>query len=286
MSETIETATFWTGYQQLETELATGTPHPPSPSPASPKLLPVGRIEMMPSVFQPRVVGDELATDRHLASLMDAIMQEVGNVLDPVVVWWSGKRWLIIDGHHRLQAHTKLLSKKKGARTIPVNVFRGTLSQAHDESIRLNAKDKLAMAKEDKATKAWHIVVLNQEASIRKIASLCKVGKSSVGRMTKKRNDLIAMYDDEWLSMVDGMTWTEVLNFGVERDIDEEWEDRQVLEWAKRLNKTFGSKPQNQPELFARALERYSPHLLDGLAEYLRDDFRGIAGGDDFNDDF
>lgn len=286
MSATQETASFWSGYQQLEEELATGTAQPPKPLSVSPKQLPLDQLEVMTSVFQPRAIGDELASERHISVLMEAIMHEQGNVLDPLVVWWSGKRWLILDGHHRLEAHNKLRVQDKGPRAIPVIVYLGSLHQAHIESIRLNAKDKLAMGSDDKATKAWHLVMLNSEMSVRDIATACKVGKSSVSRMNTKRKELIEKYGDDWLEEVDGLTWKQVINLDNQRDIDEEWEDRQVIEWARRLNKTFGSKPQNQPVIFARALERYSPHLYRGLAEWLRHDFSDEFDDGDINDDF
>lgn len=277
MSATQETASFWSGYRQLEEELATGTVQPPKPLPAFPKKIPIDQLEVVTSVFQPRAVGDELASERHIAGLMEAIMHETGNVLDPVTVWWSGKRWLILDGHHRLQAHNKLRAKGKGAGVIPVTIFKGTLQDAHLESIRLNAKDKLAMGKEDKLTKAWHIVMLNSSLSVREIATVCKVGKSSVGRMNNKRVELIEKHEGEWLDIVDGLAWREVVNLSIEREIDDEWEERQAIEWAKRLNKTFGNKPQNQPQLFAKAIEIYSPHLYEQLVEWL---------GREPNDDF
>lgn len=286
MSTTQETASFQAGYRQLEEELATGTAFPPSPLAHRPKRLPLPAIEVMTAVFQPRAIGDELASERHIQALMEAIMIAKNHELEPVDIWWSGMRWLVLDGHHRVEAHNRLQAQGKGARVIPVTVFRGSLQEAHLESIRLNAKDKLAMGKEDKLTKAWHIVTIDNEMTVREIGSTCKVGKSSVSRMKAKREELVQQYGDQWLDEVDGLTWGEVLSIGVKRDHDEEWEDRQVITWAKGLQKTFGNKPQRQPELFARALERYSPHLYKGLAEWLRhdfsDEFDDVDSGSDF----
>lgn len=281
MSVKQETASFQAGYRQLEEELATGTAFPPRPHAHRPNRLPLCGIEVMTSVFQPRAIGDEIASERHISALMEAIMHEKHHELDPVVIWWSGKRWLVLDGHHRVKAHNRLQANNKGARVIPVETFRGSLQEAHLESIRLNAKDKLAMGKEDKLTKAWHIVTIDSEMTVRAIGSICKVGSSSVGRMKSKRDELVQQYDDKWLDQVDGLSWKEVLSIGVERDYSEEWEDRQAIEWAKRLNKTFGNKPQNQPKLFAKAIEIYSPYLYEGLVDWL-----GREPYDDDNSDF
>ncbi|SFJ88166.1 hypothetical protein [Methylophaga sulfidovorans] len=286
MSATQETASFQDGYRQLEEELATGTAFPPKPLPHRPNRYPVSRLEFMTSVFQPRAIGDEFASERHIQALMEAIMHEKNHELDPVVIWWSGKRFLVLDGHHRVEAHNRLQAQGKGTGVIPVLTFRGSLREAHLESIRLNAKDKLAMGKEDKLTKAWHIVTIDNEMTVREIGSICKVGKSSVSRMKAKREELVQKYGEQWLDEVDGLTWKEVLSIGVKRDHDEEWEDRQVITWAKGLQKTFGNKPQRQPELFARALEKYSPHLYKGLAEWLRHDFRDEFDDVDGDSDF
>lgn len=269
MSATQETASFQAGYCQLEEELATGTAFPPKPLPHRPTRYPVSRLEFMTSVFQPRAIGDEFASGRHIEALMDAIMHEKNHELDPVVIWWSGKRWLVLDGHHRVEAHNRLQAKNKGASVIPVLTFRGSLREAHLESIRLNAKDKLAMGKEDKLTKAWHIVTIDNEMTVREIGSICKVGKSSVSRMKAKREELVQQYGEQWLDEVDGLTWKEILNIGVTREYDEEKGERQAEEWAKRLGRTFGNKLQKQPQTFFRAIEIHSPKLAKDLQDWL-----------------
>lgn len=179
MSE-LETASIFDGLRQLEEELSNARPHPKTP-----RKLTLDDLEVIPSVFQPRVVGDRLASYRHIESLMNSIMTETGNTLDPVTVWWSGHRWLVIDGHHRLDAHIELRTKGKGPKSIPVAVFKGTLHQAHDEAIMRNSKDKLSMSRDDKYTKAWQVVMMHPERSCRQIASLCKVGKTTVALMAK-----------------------------------------------------------------------------------------------------
>lgn len=274
------------GYLQLQNELATGTLEPLLRMNSNLVNLPINDLDVMVSVFQARAVGDDLASERHVAILMDAIMNEANQVLDPITCWWSGQRWLVLDGHHRLEAHQKLRAVDKGPTKIPVRVFRGTLDEAHDESIRLNSKDSLNMSRDDKATKAWHMVMLGKVKTIRQVAGLCKVSKSTVGRMIIKREELIADFGAHWLEEVDGLTWKDVINIGVQRDYDEEWEDRQVLAWVRGLQKTFGNKPQKQPELFAKAIEQYSPHLYSALAEWLSHDFSDEFNGCELNDDF
>lgn len=283
-----ETASFSAGYRQLEEELANGTPQPLTASPRGPvrKMMPLDKIDQMTSVFQPRVEGDDYASERHIETLMNAIMQEREHQLDPVTVWWSGKRWLVIDGHHRLNAHSRLRDKGKGPQCISVKTFRGTLLAAIEESTRLNSKDKLAISKDDKQTRAWQLVTMDGNLSVRRIATVCKVGKTSVSRMRAKQRELINDYGDDWLGAVEGMTWREVINIGVERDFNEEKQERIVKDWTKRLRKSFGRQATKQPELFDKALEAYSPRLHKDLARWLWRHYREEFEEEDDNDDF
>lgn len=265
----VETASTLSGYRQLEEERNTGTVQPPKPLPASPSKLRIDHIEEMPSVFQPRVVGDELATERHIEALMNGAMNETGNELDPVRVWWSGKRWLLIDGHHRIQAYKRLLAKGKRLSFIPVHAFKGSLREAQDESNRLNRKDKLPVSTEDKANSAWRYVFLGDTRSYRTLASLTGASKSNISTMFKRREELIEKYGDVWQDEVEGMTWLEVKTLDRESEAFEDWEERRVNDIARRLYKAFGPSLYNQPELLAKGIERLSPHLYRGLVEWL-----------------
>lgn len=283
-----ETASFWEGYRQLEEELASGTVQPRKPFTASPTRIPLEQLEVMLSVFQPRVVGDTYATESHIGALMTAMMNETGNVLDPVLIWWSGKRWLILDGHHRLEAYKRLREQGKGAKVIPVTAFKGTLHQAHLKTIELNAKDRLSMDSDDKMTKAWHLVMLDKDMSVRQISSICKVGKSSISRMNTERNKLIEEYRDEWRQQVDGLTWKQVMSRDTVRDFNEEAQDRMKAEWSYRFRKTFGKKPSTQPEIFTEAMLDWSPttcrevcfHLIAHFKDDLGDDLKELLEDD------
>ena len=54
-------------------------------------------------MFQPRTFkGFAGASETHIEGLMFAIRHAPDHLIDPIDIWWSGKRWLVIDGHHRL----------------------------------------------------------------------------------------------------------------------------------------------------------------------------------------
>nr|WP_320166507.1 ParB N-terminal domain-containing protein [uncultured Methylophaga sp.] len=273
MSE-LETASFESGYRLLEEALANGTPAPIIKR----NTLPLSSIGLMPEVFQPRSIDDLASSEAHIQTLMNAAMNESGNLLDPLVVWWSGAQWLVLDGHHRLEAYQRISKKQKGAKHIPVKALTGSLKEAIVESTRLNAKDKLPMTKDDKTNRAWQLVLIGQDYSKREISEVCKVGTSTIGRMRARLEELKQLYSDTWADDIEGLSWKEVLNFdGQPRDFDEDRQEKLAIDWARRLTKTFGNKPANQPETFARALEIHSPHLHEQLSEYLsfelNDDF-------------
>lgn len=65
------------------------------------KAIPLGELTTEEAVFQMRVEGLE---ERWVVSLINKINEGDGK-LDPLLVWWSGERWVVMDGHHRLAAY-------------------------------------------------------------------------------------------------------------------------------------------------------------------------------------
>lgn len=260
-----KTVSFEQGLAMLEAEEKLKL----KPSQENPKVIPLKFIRTAHSVFQPRQFEDDsmASSEEHVRGLLEAIHNEANHTLDAIAVWWSGRAWYVIDGHHRVLAYSRYEAQGKPPVKVPVVVFKGTLYEAIAESVRLNSKDKLPMSKSDKSNRAWKLVVL-EKTSKNMIAKICGVGTSTVGRMrnvlAQYKNDLSTNYK----SMILMMTWEEALKKSLgERVIDDSWEQRQAKEWAKRLGKTFGKKPSTQPYIFALALEIYSEPLKKGLIE-------------------
>lgn len=262
-----ETVSFEEGYRRLEAELAGDTPAPKE-HPTESKL---SEIRLAHSVFQPRGFEDTASSEEHVRTLMEAALSESGNQLDPVTVWWSGSCWRVIDGHHRFKAYQRLKREKRVTPMIPVDVFEGTLMEAVIESTKLNSKDKLPMSRDDKVNRAWRMVIIGGDFSKKIISDACKVGIATVGRMRKQLNVIREAEPDEWSEVVSEMTWKEAQRYGqAERVIDDEWHERLAREWSRRLGKTFGKKPTSQPEIMWRALELYSPQMVEAIQEHLR----------------
>lgn len=264
-----ETVTFQEVFEQLENEQSQAKEVPEIGS-----WLPLESVHQALELFQPRDLGTDTGSkEQHIRTLMDAIYSESGNRLDPVVVWWSGLRWFVLDGHHRLEAYKRVNDHGRvKINQIPVKIFEGDLVAAMSEATRLNSKDKLAMTKDDKYNRAWLFVAMDRGLSKREISKICKIGSATVARMRSKLKEIQELHHNDWLGVCTEMKWYEARNYPHrDRVIDDEWTQRQAKEWAERLARTFGKKPCSQPEIFADALEMYSKRLFDALVDYLKD---------------
>ncbi|TFH87937.1 hypothetical protein EQG41_03190 [Billgrantia azerbaijanica] len=282
-----ETFSFEDGLQHVQAELASGTPAPEE----DPKELTLDAIRMRHSVFQPREFDDVAKSEDHIRTLSDAIKAEPNNRLDPIRIWWSGRHWIVLDGHHRVLAYKR--TKEKGFKQyqqdgslssqwqVPVSVLRGTLQDALFESTRLNAKDQLPMSKDDKLNRAWKLTILYPEMSKATVAGTCKIGSRTVARM---RSQLKKIHDEETedgLSAALGMTWKEAQMYGKEtQNHDDAWQEGLARDWSRRIAKTFGSKLATQPDIAARAIELYSEKLAEELGDLLHR--AEDPAGDDF----
>ena len=240
------------------------------PTEDTPQVLHLDSIHMAHSVFQPRQFedGTKATSEDHTQGLVEAILNEPTHQLDPIVVWWSGSNWRVIDGAHRLMAYRRV--NKKGRLKnlmIPVVVFKGDLYQAIDESIKLNSKDKLPMSKDDKMNGAWRLTILDKHTKPQ-IHSICKVGTSTIARMRETLSLMQTKHPKNYLEMALGLSWKEARNFGIEEIVrDDSWTERQARVWADRMAKAFGSKASRQPAIFARAIELYSSRFPKELLE-------------------
>jgi hypothetical protein len=280
MNEKIPLAEGWT---RLTKEVVEGKP----PKIANPTHLSINEIVVAHSVFQPRTFdGNTSESVAHVSALADAIRLTPSHHLDALVVWWSGKYWRLIDGHHRQQAYKQTLNDSKKPIVllpVPVIVFQGTLSEAFVEAIRLNSKDKLSMTKLDKLDRAWRLVALNHDNKMTKqqIASIAKVAERTVTNMRSTYSEMMSqvLYDgftgagpkfhpDMLLNIGWGEAKKQTLG---ETPKDDEWAEKQAKEWARRMAKGFGMKLAKNPSIAARAIELYSEKLPERLLEIWRE---------------
>ena len=207
------------------------------------------QIALASSVFQARQLQDfyeQSMSDAHSETLKACLKASPTQTLEAVVVWWSGKRWIALDGHHRVEAYRRLERDTKGTlQRIPVVTFEGSLEAAIAKSIELNARDKLPMTYDDKANAAWRLIA---EGSLSKseISRVTTVHRNTLTTMGKKLDSFKQKHPISYKDEALVLTWNEArrLEVGQQELGDfEEYEQRKAHEWCKSFRKILGRKP-------------------------------------------
>lgn len=223
--------------------------------------LPLRSVKTVPGVFQHRVhEAWDNASQRHVQELKRVLKE--GRDLEPILVLPVGPVFVVLDGHHRLDAYRNTMGKT----SIPAEVHLGSLEEALKLSLAGNSQDKLPMTKEGKYEGAWRLV-LHTKLSKKDTADTAGVSDGLVATMRRKRSGILEAGGDP-----SSMTWKEALNWGREKlEYTEEDLEAQVADWVERLRKTFGTAPLTNPEAFLRALEVYSPNVVRRMVDLLED---------------
>lgn len=248
------------------------------PQPGEPQELPIEDIRFASLVFQPRMFdGNGGDREEHIKNLMNAVRNRPDHKLPPITVWWSGTKWLVLDGHHRMIAYQRLaIDRKKPIKItkVAVEVFNGTLEEAIKEASERNYQDKLNMSKGDKLERAWKLTVIDHP-------NLSRFSRSVISKSTGIAPQTVANMRKEHRRIMEEMpsvnpldlTWDEVKKGAREvKDYDDKWIEAQARDFANRLSKTFGHKLSKNPEVAAKAIEIYSEKLPMRLVEYWRDE--------------
>lgn len=233
--------------------------------------LPLDRIFLATAVFQPRLLnGWEVSRSAdHVESLLEAIKSSPHHTLDPIVVWWSGKCFRVIDGHHRLEAYRRAAKQPKlRVEAIPVIVFEGTLERAIAEAIRSNAKDKLSMTQEDKLNAAWRMSI-DGGVSRKDVWKFTGASTGSVSAMRRKISELKKLYPTSWQDVARSQTWQEARagDRVSTADYDDAWLREAIKSGIQKLRKEFprGKLLKNR-ELAYQIFKGYSPNLVGNIA--------------------
>lgn len=241
----------------LEKERATGKPTPQGRI----TTLKLKQIALAPSVFQVRQIQDSYEhyiSDRHSETLKACIGASPDGTLEPITVWWSGRRWIAIDGHHRIEAYRRLDRERKGKLgDIPVTVFEGTLGAAISRSIELNTRDKLPMTHADKANAAWRLIVEGDQTQA-EISRITTIHRNTLSTMSKVAREMKRKYPLTYLDEALGMTWDEARRSEIPQargDFDG-YESEMNRKVAKSINNVRGRKP----------FETFVPFMSGGLA--------------------
>jgi hypothetical protein len=255
---------FTGGWAELLEQVAAGKPIPAE----RPKALEVRRIKLRPEVFQQRTPLQS-ASEAHVRELM-AKASASPEGLDPIKVWWDGKHWVCIDGHHR---HRAYVQAGMGREAVRVEVFEGSPQQALKESAKANTRDKLQMRKAEKTNAAWHLVVAGEGLTQVEQADASGVSRRMVVTMHGTKRTLLA----RGVSHIADLSWEKARRLAAGDDSDmPEWDDdrteREARKVAQKLHKHLGPRAAQQVEVFALALEMYSERLARDLAEHWREE--------------
>jgi ParB-like chromosome segregation protein Spo0J len=225
---------------------------------AVPPRISLTSIKVVPELFQPRRMNE-----RHVAELRRALRN--GGELDPVLVYGAGRRFYLIDGHHRLQAY-----REEDRQEIPVEAFEGTPEEAVLAARKANSRAKLSMTNLERQNAAWQLVLLDGYSKAQ-IGDASGISSRQVAymRVVKKELGHEAYSCRSWFEArrrAQGIPME-----GMGQDELEEKLRRQAEDYAKRLSKEFGGQLIKKPQLAAWAFELHFDRRLEDLVWELRE---------------
>ncbi|EAQ24504.1 hypothetical protein [Roseovarius sp. 217] len=126
----------------------------PRPPNRTPERLHLKEIATEPLVFQVRAAGLDMERVEEIAGDLSA-----PDLDDPIHVWWGGKGWIVIDGHHRLAAHRLAQERGGEVRKVAVKAHPTMpLEEALGAASLLNAREKVTITREERGNAAWRLV--------------------------------------------------------------------------------------------------------------------------------
>lgn len=261
------TLTLPDAIEMLRTHQRDAAPQPKVDRPAT---LPLNDIEALPVLFQPRSLENDVADGHHVAELVD-ILERRGNLgLDPITVYWSGKTWFVIDGHHRRAAYSQ--SESWDDKPVPVETFDGGVDEAIAEAVERNTKVTLPMLKADRSNAGWRLVCLGS-LRVKEVVAMANISTSLVKQMRARKRELLERYPDRFTAeKLATYPWRQVLdpNFPepvAEDEIDDEWVTKLAHDFHGRLRKAFADKLAKNPDAFAMAIRMLHNGLPGMLME-------------------
>nr|WP_320143656.1 ParB/RepB/Spo0J family partition protein [uncultured Cohaesibacter sp.] len=224
-----------------------------------PDRLPIADIIECPEAFNVR--GEDPA-EHHLTELKRALERMTD--LDPVLILPCGDSFVLIDGHHRLQAY-----RRDEERTdIPVRYFEGSIEDAVLEAARINAKAVLPLNNQQRQNLAWRLVLTKRYSK----AQLVEAAAVSYGQISNMRKVMKALNDDA--NTFDSWWKAQQAAAGKLREQDEDfdqdaWLREQVAIYVDRMSKAHGTKLSSNPSLLALVLVDYCGRNAKSLYDEL-----------------
>lgn len=152
-----------------------------------PRSVALRELHVEPLVFQVRADGLDADRIEEIAKGLQGTKLD-----DPLHIWWSGSRWIIIEGHHRYAAY-RLKAERDGVTLkVPVEAHVDmTLFEARGAAGKLNDRDKVSISRAEKQDNAWSLVCM-KEGSIAETVLASGASKSQISVMRTALADLEA----------------------------------------------------------------------------------------------
>ncbi|MGR3716524.1 MAG: ParB/RepB/Spo0J family partition protein [Thermohalobaculum sp.] len=271
----------WEAIERVEQE---ARDHAATPAPKAPRKLAPQKVKMEKKVFQQRTLEGSmiLKSENHTKGLVEAIQQSSTHEIEPIDIWWSGMRWIVVDGHHRLRAYRQVRADPKRPLRdvcVPVRVFEGTFDEAFAKSAEGNTKDKLIIPEDGKSNVAWRFTCRGYAVKPRwkkdYVAMLSGRSRDTITNMRRIRRSLIAKIeageiDEVTVSGLMELSWEDARRLEQGEGLptwDEEQLDKAARAGAYKLRRTFGGTLIKNPDMFARILKAYHEDLPQALMQ-------------------
>lgn len=235
--------------------------------------LSLGSITVRPELFQPRVMTT--AFDPAQVAKLERTIATKGE-LEPLLVVKLARKWVCVDGHHRLEAYRKR-SWKSPLKCI---WLFGTVRDAIDEGVRRNTVVKLELSTGSRQEAAWQRVVLGW-GSKREIVELTNVSEGIVALMRRvmkahRADDQVGAELRERLrGDIKQVSWQEA-RAAYTHMSPAEWDHVKAAEkLATQLRRRMEGRLSENVVVTALALQRYDEdlprRLLGALKELMAD---------------
>jgi len=224
-----------------------------------PSTLSLREIHVADKVFQWRNRGDNIAESiNHLNELV-RVLKATKRPLDPIVVTPIGNRFFLLEGHHRLEAYHKVGWREQ----VPVRYFVGTVSEAQNEALMLNIKDKLRLSKAEKFDAAFRLLKQGTK-KYEQIKDVTTVSLRTINTMAKVLREHPTMAaETSWRR-----AWSDYQRQLVpENDTgrNDDWREKKAQKLAKQMIKNVGVGFVRDTDITARALEIIDENLPKAL---------------------
>jgi ParB-like chromosome segregation protein Spo0J len=234
-------------------------PGDPVPTKAQVTQVTLEDIETDEKTFQWRMDGwEKTAEGRDQIRDLVRHLRNTQEPLDPITVYPRSDQYIVVDGHHRLEAYQEVRWDKP----VPVKVFQGTLQEAREAAFTANNKGRRSYSSQERLEKAWHDTKRwffdgRKDLTVERVAKNSGTGTRTVGYMRARLRDRGVEVKD--------LSWAEVLRGIREYVPDPEWQDKKVQALKEALIGLNIIHYVQSPDILAMALESISPSLAWNL---------------------